>query len=76
MVVVNTRAGAAGITLPVVATVTVNIPDIENLIGVPAIALSVNLGSKSVPFSLMIYSTVITSVTMKPSRMLLLPTFT
>lgn len=44
IVTVDTRAGAAGITLPVSATITVNIPDIESLITRPGIALSVNIG--------------------------------
>jgi len=44
---VDTRAGASGITLPVSATITVNIPDLQNLISAPSIVLSVNIGQLS-----------------------------
>jgi LEA14-like dessication related protein len=47
VVAIDTRAGAAGITLPVSGTVTVNMPDIQHLITTPGIALSVNIGQLS-----------------------------
>jgi LEA14-like dessication related protein len=47
VVTVDTRGGVAGITLPVSATITVNIPDLQKLISAPSIALSVNIGSLS-----------------------------
>lgn len=39
IVTVDTRVGAAGITLPVSATITVNIPDIQNLITTPQVTI-------------------------------------
>lgn len=47
IVMANTRAGAAGITLPVTATTTIRTPDIEDLISAPGIALSINFGQLS-----------------------------
>lgn len=47
IVTVDTRAGAAGITLPVSATITINTPDLQDLISAPGIALSVNIGQLS-----------------------------
>jgi LEA14-like dessication related protein len=47
VIAVDTRAGVAGITLPVAATVTVNLPDIQHLVSTPGIALSVNIGQLS-----------------------------
>ena len=47
IVTVDTRAGAAGITLPVGATITVTTPDLQNLISAPEIALSINIGELS-----------------------------
>ncbi len=44
---ITTSAGAAGITLPVTATITINLPDIQHLITAPGINLSVNIGQLS-----------------------------
>jgi LEA14-like dessication related protein len=47
VIALNTRAGAAGITLPVTATITIRTPNIRNFVSTPAIALSVNIGQLS-----------------------------
>lgn len=46
-VTVDGRAGAAGITLPISATITVTTLDLQNLVSAPGIALSVNIGKLS-----------------------------
>ena len=44
VITVQTQAGFAGVTLPIGAKVTVDMPDIENLIAVPEIDLGVDFG--------------------------------
>lgn len=47
IVTVNSSVGAAGVNLPITATITVSTPNISDLINAPAIALSVNIGQLS-----------------------------
>jgi LEA14-like dessication related protein len=46
-VTVATRAGVAGITLPIATTMTINMPDIGNLISMPAMAFAIDIGGLS-----------------------------